>query len=70
MNTLARYIARHRRGKTDSGGIQRWVAVDVAEQSGHRDELVVVLPSGRRIEVRCGFDADTLRRLMAELERV
>jgi hypothetical protein len=43
--------------------------VEVAEQRGGNGELIVVLDSGRRIEVQRGFDAGTLRRLVAELER-
>ncbi len=69
IKTLARYVARHRKKRTDKGGAQRWVAVEVAERQGHGDELSVVLGSGRRIAVKRGFDADTLRRLVMELER-
>ncbi len=70
MKTMARYVARYRRENAGQGGAQRWVGVEVAEQRGDGEELAVVLSSGRRIEVKRGFDADTLRRLVIELERV
>ncbi len=47
----------------------QWVAVEVAAKRGDPAELSVVLAGGRRIEVRPGFDAETLRRLVAALER-
>lgn len=70
MKTLARYVARHRKKKADKNAAQRWVAVEVAEQGGRGDELSVVLGNGRRIAVQHGFHADTLRQLVAVLERV
>ena len=70
MKTLARYVARYRRENACEGNVQRWVAVEVAEQRGPGEELAVVLRSGRRVEVKRGFDAETLRRLVIELERV
>ena len=69
LKTLARYVTRCRREKAGKSGAQRWVAAEVAEQRGGNGELIVVLDSGRRIEVQRGFDAGTLRRLVAELER-
>ena len=68
LKTLARYLARFRREKKD--GTSQWVAVEVAARDGNTGELAVVLEGGRRIEVGRGFDPDTLRRLVAELERV
>lgn len=69
MKTLARYVAQHRRDQAGQSRKPRWIAVEVAEQ-GHRGaELAVVLASGRRVEVRRGFDAGTLRELVAALER-
>ena len=67
MKTLARYVVRYR--KQQAAGIepQRWVAVEVA---GPREcELSVLLSGGRRIEVKPGFDAGTLRQLVAVLEQ-
>jgi len=46
------------------------VAVEVAAKPGDRAELSIVLAGERRIEVRRGFDAETLRRLVAALESV
>ena len=47
----------------------QWVAVEVAAKRGDPGELSVVLPGGRRMEVRRGFDGETLRRLITVLER-
>ena len=45
------------------------VAVEVAgRNSAGGDELTVLLPGGLRIEVKRGFDAGTLRQLIAVLE--
>jgi hypothetical protein len=41
-----------------------------AGSSGAGNELAVVLRSGRRIEVRHGFDAELLEQLIQVLERV
>jgi hypothetical protein len=70
VKTLARYVARYRKKKVDKNPRQRWVAVEVAEERGRGDELSIVLGNGRRIAVQHGFDADTLRRLLAVVERV
>jgi hypothetical protein len=70
MKTLARYVARYRKKKADKKPRQRWVAVEVAEERGHGNELSVVLGNGRRIAVQHGFSADTLRQLVTVLERV
>jgi hypothetical protein len=53
---------------------KRWLAVEVpGDAAVAGDErasgLAVVLPSGRRIEVGRGFDAGTLQRLLAVVER-
>ena len=69
MKTLARYVARHRRARTEKATPQRWVAVEVARKRETRGELAVVLSSGCRIEVKPGFDAVTLRQLVSVLER-
>jgi hypothetical protein len=70
LKTLARYLARLRREKNGNDAAPQWIAVEVAGRKGNSGELAVVLNGGRRIEVKRGFDADTLRRLVAELERV
>lgn len=69
LKTLARYVARYRRERSGKEGAAQWISVEVARK--HRDPSVlsVVLDGGRRIEVRRGFDVETLRRLVAALER-
>jgi len=69
LKTLARYLARHRREQTGENQKPQWVAVEVAGKRGDACELSIVLPGGCRIEVRRSFDAETLRRLVAVLER-
>ncbi len=69
LKTLARYLARYRREQTGENQKPEWVAVEVAAKRGDPGELSVVLRGGRRIEVRRGFDAETLRRLVTALER-
>jgi hypothetical protein len=70
LKTLAGYLARFRKQSAGSGeqaASQRFVAVEVAgPRSG--SELAVVLSGGLRIEVKRGFDAVTLRQLVAVLE--
>ena len=69
MKTLARYIVRHRKQKAAGSEPQRWVAVEVAGPLECGGELSVLLSGGRRIEVKPGFDAGTLRQLVAVLEQ-
>ena len=59
LKSLARYVTRYRKRKAENTQPQRWVAV----------ELAMLLSSGRRIEVKRGFDAGTLRQLVAVLEQ-
>lgn len=68
LHTLARYVARRRREQAVASPTPAWLAVEIAEPRSDGVELTVALPRGRRIEVKRGFDADTLRRLMAVLE--
>jgi hypothetical protein len=68
FKSLARYVARYR--KRNGGKPQRWIAVEVAGSAAAGGELVVHLSSGRRIEVKPGFDAHTLRQLVSVLDRV
>ncbi len=44
------------------------MAVEVTAKGGDPAELSIVLAGERRIEVRRGFDTETLRRLVATLE--
>jgi hypothetical protein len=70
LKTLARYITRYRKQRSKGNGPQRWVEAKVVGQDGCGAELAVLLSGGRRIEVKPGFDADTLRLLVASLERM
>lgn len=70
LKTLGRYLTRYRKQKTDGPGPHRFVAVEVAGQSDGLGELTVLLSGGRRIGVKRGFDAGTLRQLVSVLEAV
>ena len=69
VKTLARYVTRHRKQHAGGGEPGRWVAVEVGGHELCGGELAVLLSSGRRIEVKRGFDAGTLRQLVAVLEQ-
>jgi hypothetical protein len=69
MKTLARYVTRYRKQQAGSPEGQRFLAVEIAPPSGPGVELAVLLATGRRIEVKRGFDASTLRQLVAVLEQ-
>ena len=74
LSTLARYRRRQQRTVGEGTEGKRWLAVEVCGASavagGERAiGLAVVLSGGRRIEVGRGFDADTLKRLLAVVER-
>lgn len=82
VKTLERYVTRYRRQRSGSGaqvegGVKaagagegpRFVAVEVAGQDAGGRTLAVLLTGGRRVEVGRGFDEETLRRLVAALER-
>lgn len=69
LKTFARYWARYRREQAGESQMPRWVAVEVTAKRGDPGALSVILAGGRRIEVQPGFDAETLRRLLVELER-
>jgi hypothetical protein len=70
LATLSRY-RRCRREKQKENASSRWVAVEVAGQQKRpaEPERAVVLGSGLRIEVRSGFDSETLQQLVQALER-
>ena len=70
LKTLCRYVTRYRNQKAESGQPQRFVLAEVTGHTGRGGELAVLLSSGRRIEVKRGFDAGTLRQLVAVLEQV
>jgi hypothetical protein len=69
LKTLARYLTRYRREQRGKNSMPQWVAVEVAAKHGGPAELSIILAGGRRIEVRRGFEAGTLLRLVAALER-
>jgi len=73
LATLARY--RKRRAQSSPPPENRCVAVEVSAGRPSLDSpassgLAVALPDGRRIEIGRGFDAPTLARLLAALERL
>ena len=73
-STFARYRKRQERTVRKAAEGKRWLAVEVSSSaavgSGERvSGLAVVFSSGRRIEVGRGFDAETLKRLLAVVER-
>jgi hypothetical protein len=71
-------LNRHRNGKQgprESGVPSRLIPVEISERkqleaSEPKRELLIWLESGRRIEVRGGFDAKVLEQLVSVLERV
>jgi transposase len=74
LSTLSRYRRRQEQTAGEAAEGKRWLAVEVsgsaAAEGGERASgLAVALPGGRRIEVGRGFDADTLTRLLAVMER-
>jgi len=74
LSTLARYRKQQQQTVGEAAEGKRWLAVEVsgsaAGAGGEKASgLAVVLAGGRRIEVSRGFDADTLTRLLAVVER-
>ncbi|MGH3597247.1 MAG: IS66 family insertion sequence element accessory protein TnpA [Mycobacterium sp.] len=72
--TLDRYRRSRQQRCKRPGGAGRFVRVELSDTkaAGSKEagsELAVVLSSGRRLEVRQGFDADLLMRLVQVLER-
>jgi hypothetical protein len=71
MKTLARYVTRVRKQSAARSEPQRWVSIEVGGRNTETgSELTVVLGCGRRIEIRRGFDAGTLRELVTALEGI
>jgi transposase len=73
-STLARYRKRQEQKVRKTAAGKRWLAVEVsggAQVAGSEraSDLAIVLSGGRRIEVGRGFDASTLQRLLAVVER-
>jgi transposase-like protein len=73
-STLDRHLRKQRTQDQGSRAGNRLLAVEVrtasASSASHSSGLVVALISGRRIEVNRGFDAATLERLLAVLDKV
>jgi len=72
---LRRHLRMRRLGKVEPKESKGLVAVALVGAHGNGDTpgacaLKVVLPKGRRIEVRPDFDSGTLERLLNVLERV
>ena len=70
VSTLARYVKRYRRQQVSRAECGPLIAVEVAEPGVKANELVLVLREDRRIEIRRGFDASTLRELVRVLEQI
>jgi transposase-like protein len=73
LSTLNRHRKRQQMA-SDAAETSRWVAVELSdtEQASARQpssELSVILSSGRRIEVRGGFDPKVLQQLVRVLEQ-
>src|SRR5580658_8826607 len=67
LKALGRYVTRYRKQEaqsTEPHKPPRFVAVEVARPNCG-GELAVLLSSGLRVEVKAGFDAGTLRQLIA-----
>ena len=69
LKTLPRYVARYRRERAGNSKAPRWVAVEVAAKRPDAAEQCIVLNGRRRIEVKRGFDGETLRRVIVALEQ-
>ena len=75
VGTLDKYRRRVHKGQQLSNGSMLpvevvWSTEQNANRDGGRDGVLVVeLRGGRRIEVRRGFDAGTLERLLTVLDR-
>jgi hypothetical protein len=74
LNTLKRYLKRHGEPGNASCDFSGLVAVELAAVNPARRQAgesgLVVVGASRRIEVDAGFDAPTLARLIAVLERL
>jgi hypothetical protein len=72
LSTLARY--RRRRVQAGVAPKSGWLTVEVSGSDAALETggsgLALALPSGRRIEIGRGFDAETLRRLLGVLEQI
>jgi hypothetical protein len=74
LATLGRYLQHLRQAGGGPDGAARWLAVELAGTGsgcggGAGSGLAIALGSGRRIEIRRGFDPQTLLDLLGVLER-
>jgi transposase-like protein len=73
ISTLARYRKGQQQRSSEATEAKRWLSVEVAGgdtvADGARCSGLAVVAGGRRIEVGRGFDAETLNRLLAVVER-
>lgn len=77
LSTLNRHLKKQRQRNhagNDGGGCHlvevEMSASVVPTATGEAGALMVLLQNGRRVRVGCGFDGETLRRLVAVLERL
>jgi transposase-like protein len=68
-STLTRHLKRQGKKKAETRPASELVAVELCEKD-RNGGLLVVVSSGRRIEVQRSFDEDTLERLVHLLERM
>jgi hypothetical protein len=69
VKTPGRYLTCNRKQKAAGGAPYRFVGMEMAAGNGRGDELTVLLPGGRQIEVKRGFESGTLRQVTAVLEQ-
>ena len=74
LSTLSRYQKRREQFSAGAAEGKGWLAVEVSGTAvvagvERPSGLTVVLPGERRIEIARGFDAETLQRLLAVVER-
>ena len=74
LSTLSRYLQERQKSRSggEGGGQSRLVSVELAASDTVVSVglLTLLLSKGRRVEVGCGFDAETLARLVSVLERL
>jgi hypothetical protein len=73
LSTLRRHLKAHGWAQAKQNRVNRLVAVELSRQQGNGSPatacpLEVVLCSGRRVQVRRGFDSDTLAQVVKVLE--
>jgi len=74
LATLDRYRKRRQQRRQSASADSRFIRVELSgttkAASHESSDLIVLLLSARRIEVKCGFDADMLVQLVRVLEQV